>query len=226
MKIAESTAIPIKKLDGMDYKSWSFKIEILLEQKQVLGIVDGTEEALDANDGTEIKAWRKQPGIAWATILLVMERSLQQQYGIQKDAKGLWDQLKEDYKSKEKLNVWALRDEMSAVRLGDSENVQDYALNIQRYVDYFNLCADSLTGSGMIPKSEHRYYLIQGIPEHNDWRCFTQLMYNKIDTQTYNPEEIVTRMRAHEVQLRMVDDLEVAAMFSKLRPTSEMCNST
>ena len=43
--MAESTAISIKKFDGMDYKSWSLEVEILLEQKQVLGIVDGTEEA-------------------------------------------------------------------------------------------------------------------------------------------------------------------------------------
>jgi hypothetical protein len=59
-----------------------------------------------------------------------MERSLQQQYGVQKDAKALWDQLKEDYKSKVKLNVWALRYEMSIVRLNNCENVQQCASKI------------------------------------------------------------------------------------------------
>jgi hypothetical protein len=34
-----------------------------------------------------------------------MEQSLQQQYGVPKDAKALCDQLKEDYMSKVKLNV-------------------------------------------------------------------------------------------------------------------------
>ena len=43
--MAEMTAITIKKFDGTDYKSWSLEIEILLEQKQVLGIVDGTQVA-------------------------------------------------------------------------------------------------------------------------------------------------------------------------------------
>ena len=60
-----------------------------------------------------------------------------------------------DYKSKVKLNVWALRDEMSAVRLGDCENVQDYASKIQGYVNDFNLCADSdcsTGGGGTRPK--------------------------------------------------------------------------
>jgi len=93
-KMAESTATSIKKFDGTDYKSWSLEIEILLEQKEVLGIVDGTEEAPE--DATELKSWKRQHGIARSTILLAMERSLQQQYGVQKDAKALWDQLKED----------------------------------------------------------------------------------------------------------------------------------
>ena len=56
--MAESTAISIKKFDGTDYKSWSLEVEILLELKQVLGIVDGTEEAPE--DATELKSWNKQ----------------------------------------------------------------------------------------------------------------------------------------------------------------------
>ena len=139
--MAESTAIPIKKFDGMEYKSWTLEIEILLKQKQVLGIVDGTEEAPDAKDAMEFEAWKKWHGIAWSTILHMMERSLQQLYGVLTDAKALWDQLKEDYKSKVKLNVWALPDQMSAVKLRHCENVQEYASKIQRCVNDFNLCA-------------------------------------------------------------------------------------
>jgi len=162
--MAESTAITIKKFDGTDYKSWSLEIEILLEQKQVLGVVDGTEEAPDAKDRTEFEAWNKQHGIARSTILLAMERSLQQPYGVQNDAKVLLNQLKEDYKSKVKLNVWALRDEMSAVKLSNCENVPEYASKIQGHVNDCNLCADRSTGSGTMPKSEHSYHLMQGIP--------------------------------------------------------------
>jgi hypothetical protein len=153
-------------------------IKILLQQKQVLSIVHGTEEALDVKDGTEFKAWKRQHGIAPSTILLAIERSWQQQYGIQKDAKVLWDQLKEDYKSKVKLNVWALRDEMSAVRLSDCENVPEYTSKNQCYVNDFTLCADivSSTGSLTMPKSEHTNYLLKGVPKNTDWRFFTQLM--------------------------------------------------
>jgi hypothetical protein len=145
--MAESTAITIKKFDGLDYKSWSLETEILLEQKHVLGIVDGTEEAPDAKDRTELKEWKKQHGIARSTILLAMERSLHQQYGVQKDAKEVWEKLKEDYKLQVKLNVWPLQDVMSAGRLSDCENVQEYTSKIQSYVNDFNLCTNTDSSS-------------------------------------------------------------------------------
>jgi len=169
-KMAESTAILFKKFDGTEHKSWSLEIDILFEQKQVLGIIDGTEEAPEATDASEFKAWKKWRGIVLSTIFLAMERSLHQQYGIQKDAKELWDQLKEENKSKVKLNVWALRDEMSAVRLSNCEIVQEYTSKIQSYVNDFNLGADtdSSTGSGTMPKSEHTYHLMKGVMQDDD----------------------------------------------------------
>jgi hypothetical protein len=70
--MAESTVFTIQKFDDTEYNSWRLEIKLLLERKQVLGIVIGTEEAPDANDGTECKAWKKQHGIARSTILLAM----------------------------------------------------------------------------------------------------------------------------------------------------------
>jgi hypothetical protein len=136
--------------------------------------------------------------------------------------------LNEDYKSKVKLNVWALRDEMSAVRLSNCENVQEYASKIQRYVNDFNLCADShsSTGSGIMPKSEHSYYLMKGIPKDEDWRFFTQLMYDKIDTLVVKPEEVSVKMTAHEARSQNDQDSEGAAILSKLLTTSNTRSHT
>jgi hypothetical protein len=150
-----------------------------------------------------------------------MEMSLQQQYGVQKNAEVLWDQLKEDYKSKVKLKVCTLRNERSAVKLSNCENVQEYASKIQGHVNDFNLCADSSTGSGPMPRSEHSYYLMQRIPKDADWRFITQLMYDKIDTLADKPKEIITKMEANQAQLQKDDDSEVAAVFSKLRTKTD-----
>jgi hypothetical protein len=51
-----------------------------------------------------------------------------------------------------------------------------------------------------MPKSDHTYSLMKGVLQDDDWRLFTQLMYDKIDTLADKPEEIVTKMIAHEAR--------------------------
>jgi hypothetical protein len=62
---------------------------------------------------------------------------------------------------------------------------------------------------------------MQGIPKDDHWRDFTQLMYNEIDTLAGKPQEIVTKLKAHEAQFQKEDDSDVAAMFSKSRTKSD-----
>jgi len=89
---------------------------------------------------------------------------------------------------------------MSSVRLSNCENIQEYSLMIQSYVNDFNLCTDSdssSTGSGKMPESKYTKYLMKGVPKDHDWRVFNQLMYDRIDTLADNPEEVVMMMTAH-----------------------------
>ena len=99
---------------------------------------------------------------------------------------------------------------MSAVKLTDCENVQECASRIQGYVNDFNLCADSdsSTGSGTMPKSEHSYYLMMGIPKDEDWQLCTQLMYDRIDTLADQPEEVIMKIKAHEARQQQDINLE------------------
>ena len=57
---------------------------------------------------------------------------------------------------------------MTAVKLRDCENVQEYASKIQWYVNDFNLCTECSIST--MPKSEHSYYLTRGIPKDDDSR--------------------------------------------------------
>jgi hypothetical protein len=114
---------------------------------------------------------------------------------------------------------------MSAVKLSNWENVQEYTSKIQGYVNDFNLCGESSTGT--MPKSERSYYLMLSIPRDNDYRFFTQLMYDKIDTLADKPEEIVTQMKANEARHQQAVDLESIELLAlaKTRRKSEKWNS-
>jgi hypothetical protein len=95
---------------------------------------------------------------------------------------------------------------MSALKLSNCENVPEYASKIQGYVNDFNLCADSSTGT--MPKTEHSYSLMQGIPKNDDWRFLTQLMYDKRDTLADKPDKIVTKMKARHARYQPEVDFE------------------
>lgn len=77
----------------------------------------------------------------------------------------MWAQLKEDNKSKVTLTIKVQQDDISDMRLSDSKTVQEYALQIQGYMNNFDLSVglDSSTGSGgTIPTSKHTYYVTKG----------------------------------------------------------------
>jgi hypothetical protein len=66
---------------------------------------------------------------------------------------------------------------------------------------------------------------MKGVPKDDDWRCFTQFMYDKINARAEKPVEIVTKMKAHQARLQQGDDADMAAMFSKLQMQSKKRNS-
>lgn len=108
---------------------------------------------------------------------------------------------------------------MSAGKLRKCDNVQEFAWKIEGYVNNSNLCAENSTCT--LPKSKHSYYLIPGIPKDDDWRVFTKLMYDKINTMANSQEETVPKLRAHEAQTPSEEELHVPAIFSKLQMKSD-----
>jgi len=89
-----------------------------------------------------------------------------------------------DYKSKVKMNVWALHYQMPAVEFRDCMNVQDHSSKIQEHGNNFNLGGEGSTGT--ILKHEHGYPMMQYIAKDDDGRFSTQLMYDKIYTLANN----------------------------------------
>jgi len=79
----------------------------------------------------------------------------------------LWDQYMEGYKSKVKLSVWAFLDGMSAERLANCENVQEYELTIKGYMSISNCWANSdssMYGGGTMLNSKYTYFLLKSTP--------------------------------------------------------------
>jgi hypothetical protein len=77
-----------------------------------------------------------------------------------------------------------------------------------------------------MPKSEHTYYFMKGLPKDDSWRFFAQLMYDKIDTLADKPE-VIMKMKAHEAQRKQEDNSDAdEVLFTKPKKKCAKCGSS
>jgi len=100
------TTITIAKFNGMRYPQRATEIALLLEQRQVYGIIkwydDKPEEPaanVTATEKAAVKDWMNHHAVARSTILLGMEPRIQAEYMVVDDAKTLWEKFQSAYKS-------------------------------------------------------------------------------------------------------------------------------
>ena len=204
--------ITIPTFNGTNYAQWATEMALLLEQKQVYGIIKGYDDKPEepaanatATEKAAFKDWMNRHGVARSTILLGMERSIQAEYTVIHDAKTLHEKVASAYKSKLKLNIFEIRIDLWSIKLQDCGDVDNYALQIDRKVKDYNLCtgpmtsdtdADTDSAKTITKMSEqgHIFYLLRGIPRNNEWKVFLELMMDINTTMTATPDEIVTKL--------------------------------
>jgi hypothetical protein len=127
---------------------------LLLEQKQVYGIIKGYDDNLEepaanatATEKAAFKDWINCHGVARSTIMLGMEPRIQAEYTVIDDAKMLWEKLTSGYKSKRKLNIIEIRENLWSIKLQGCGDVDNYASRLDRKVKDYNLCAGPTTPS-------------------------------------------------------------------------------
>jgi hypothetical protein len=228
-----STTITITKFNGTNYAQWATEMALLLEQTQVYGIIkeydNKAEEAAANATATEkaaFKDWMNRYGVARSTILLGMEPRIQAEYTVVEDAKTLWEKLASAYKSKLKLNIFEIRDDLWSIKIQDCGDVDNYASRIDRKVKDYNLCSGPTTTDtdadanaktiAKMSEQEHIFYLLCGIPRNDEWKVFLELMMNKNATMTATPNEIVTKLIEKEAAIKREKELAPEALlFSK-----------
>jgi len=147
-----STTITITKFNGTNDAQEATEIALLLNQKRVYGIIkafDDKPEERAANVTTTEKAaltdWMNRHGVARSTLMLGMEVRIQAEYTVIDDAKTLMEKLPSAFKSKLKLKIFEIRDDLSSTKLHECEDVDNYASRIDRKVKHYNLCTGPLT---------------------------------------------------------------------------------
>jgi len=221
-----STTITIIKFNGTNDAQWPTEMALLLEQKHVYGIINRHDDKPEepaanatATENAAFKDWMNLHGVARSTIQLSMEPRIQAEYTVIDDAKMLWENRASAYKSKLKLNIFEIREELWSIKLQDCGDVDNYASQIDRKFKNYNLCigpiapstsdtdaADTDTDSAKtiakMTEQEHIFYLLHGIPRNDEWKVFLELMMDKNAMMTATPDEIVTKLIKKEAAIK------------------------
>jgi hypothetical protein len=109
--------ITITWFNGTNYEQWAHKMALLLEQKEVDGIIKAYNDKLEepaaivtAPGKATFKDSINRHGVGRSTILLGLEPRIQAEYTVIDNAKTLWEYLGSAYKSKLKLNIFEIRE--------------------------------------------------------------------------------------------------------------------
>jgi hypothetical protein len=197
----------------------------------VYGIIKGYDDKPDepaanetATEKAAFKDWMNRHGVARSTILLGMEPSIQAEYTVVDDTNTLWEKLASAYKSKLKLNIFEIREDLWSIKLQDCGDVDNYASRIDRKVKDYNLCAgptapsttdtdaDTAKTIAKMSEQEHIFYLVRGIPRNDEWKVFLALMMDKNATMTATPDEIVTKLVEKEAAIKREKGLAPEAL--------------
>jgi hypothetical protein len=116
----------------------------------------------------------------------------------------LWEAIKHDYVDELRKGQFYVRRELYNVKLDACGSVDKYASTIQNLLDEYKL--GSKEPDDKIGVREHVFYLLNGIPEGDDWDVELRLIHDKLDSEDWykEPTKIVKKLQNREAELRKI----------------------
>jgi hypothetical protein len=170
--------------------------------------------------------WIHCHGAFRLSIPLSMEPKIQVEYTVVDNAKTLWEKLASAYKSKLKLYIFEIWEDLWSIKLQDCADVDNYTSRIDRKVNDHNPCTglttpsttdtatdtDSAKTISKMSEQEHIFYLLRGIPRNYEWKVFLEFMMDRNATKTATADEIVTKLVEQEAGIMRENGLAPEAL--------------
>jgi hypothetical protein len=126
--------------------------------------------------------------------------SLQLQYMDIKDPAELWRRIQSDYiGERQKSQLWIRRD-LYEVKLKDYGSIEAYAMRIHNLIDEYRAGAES--SNDKISERGHVFFLLNGIPQSEDWDVELQLIKDQMRVLGEDPKAVIKKLRNREVAFK------------------------
>lgn len=197
------------KLNGENWRSWKFNIEMLLKYQGLYGFLDGSEvmpegEKVSERDKLEFDR-RKQK----ASSIVAMCIEVEQQNLIMGtvDIQEMWKILKDTFEPTSRARIAALRTEFINIRYQPSESMAIYLGRLKQ-------AKDRLVEAGKrVENDEYGYQMLMHLP--SKFSNIVQQLY-QLDDSKFTPENIKKALLAEDDRLKCEGELnEVGNRFSQ-----------
>ena len=162
-------------------------VQNVLDQRWIVGIVDGSEAAPPENDGAYSK-FIAQNNRALAIIILSINPSLIYLLGNPTDPNAVWEKLSTQFQKKTWANKLALRRRLHSLQLKEGQSVQEHVKALTEIFNELSVIGDNI-------EDEHSViYLLASLPESYEM-LVTALEAN---TEVPNMETVIERLLHEE----------------------------
>src|SRR5260370_28045123 len=121
MSVTMSTGVSVEKLDGTNYHVWKFKMQLILEDKELFGVIDGSD--IKPDNGDALSEWVKRDKKARVTVCLALSDSVLATVRSCDTAKGIWDKLASVFESKSLVNRLFMRRKLLTMKMGEGDTL-------------------------------------------------------------------------------------------------------
>jgi hypothetical protein len=117
-----------------------------------------------------------------------------------RDPVELWKAIKCDYIGElQKSHVWVKRD-LYEVKLKDHGSIKAYAMRIQEFIDQY--AAGAKLATDRISKADHVFFLLNGIPQSDEWDVELRLITDQIEALGDDPRAIIKKLCDREDKIK------------------------
>ncbi|XP_042408810.1 uncharacterized protein LOC121998116 [Zingiber officinale] len=188
------SSIPVKENGGVpfpypmlsphNYTVWAIKTEAILDAQ-------GVWEAVEPAEGAQVDA--KKDKKARAYILQCVPEDILLQIATKKTAKEVWDSLKTRYLGSDrvkKARVQTLKSEFDALRMKETETIDEFAGKLSALSSKFSTLGDTLEDSSLVKK------LLNSVPDK--FFPIVAGIEQFYDLESIPFEEAIGRLKAYE----------------------------
>ncbi|CAI5457543.1 unnamed protein product [Closterium sp. Yama58-4] len=172
----DTSAVPI--FTGQNYSAWKFKFQVLMMERGLWGLFDGTEKKPD--DESDIAAWKKKDQKAFATLIsrigINLVSSVRTCIKLEASAHEAWKRLETMHVKKTLHGKILARNAFYTVKLRAGESMHEYATRVEELGETF------VDLGGTVTEEDWILTLLCGLPE--EWSTVITTLDSVQDTWT------------------------------------------